>query len=69
MFKIILGSDYSGYDNSLKKCCLETLSARREARCLNFAVKRLIRPIHGQLFTFNHHVLSQTNNHSYSEQN
>ena len=37
--QIILGQDYSSYDDSLKITGLETLTASRTKLCLNFAKK------------------------------
>ena len=37
--KIILGSNYKGYEEGLRQLGLETLDKRREQLCLNFAKK------------------------------
>ena len=37
--KVILGEMYIDYDSALEMSGLETLSARRQARCLDFALK------------------------------
>ena len=36
-FRIILGFEYTSYENALHACKLETLSSRREEHCLKFA--------------------------------
>ena len=51
--KIILGDNYCGYENALKECGLETLSQRREDRCLKFGLKCLTHPIYSQKFPVN----------------
>ena len=51
--KIILGSEYNGYTNSLKSIGLETLQRRREERCLNFGLKCLLHPLHSTMFPIN----------------
>ena len=56
--KIILGREYTSYDDSLIKCGLEKLSTRRESRCLKFGLKSLLHPVHSQLFPVNPHVIS-----------
>ena len=57
--KIILGTEYRNYDDSLIRCGLERLSQRREARCLKFGLKSLLHPVHSKLFPVNPHVRSQ----------
>ena len=42
--KIILGNQYSGYTDALKLFNLQTLSSRREKRCLNSGLKALKHP-------------------------
>ena len=56
--KIILGQKYNGYENALEECELETLSQRRESKCLKFALKSLLHPIHCEMFPVNPQVLS-----------
>ena len=51
--KIILGIDYSSYDEALIITGLEKLSTRRESRCLKFGLKSLLHPVHSQLFPVN----------------
>jgi hypothetical protein len=36
--KIILGNDYEGYDTAPKVCGLDSLSDRRQQKCLHFVV-------------------------------
>ena len=55
--KIILGTDYVGYEKSLKICGLEKLETRRESRCLKFGLKSLLHPIHSELFPVNPQVI------------
>jgi hypothetical protein len=56
--KVILGSDYNGYENALEVCGLEKLSQRRESRCLKFGLKSLLHPLHCRLFPVNPSVIS-----------
>ena len=56
--KIILGDCYDGYDNVLQACGLESLSKRRESRCLKFRLKSLLHPIYSDMFPVNPKVLS-----------
>jgi hypothetical protein len=58
--KVILGSDYESYDQSLVVCGLEKLNIRRESRCLKFGLKSLLHPKHCNLFPVNPHVLKNT---------
>ena len=55
--KIILGAEYSGYENSLEMCGLERLNVRRESRCLKFGLKSLLHPVHSNLFPVNPQVM------------
>ena len=61
--KIILGSEYNGYEDSLEECGLQTLKSRREAKCLKFGLKSLLHPTHSKLFPVNPHILSQNISH------
>ena len=54
--KIILGEAYDGYDIALKTCGLQSLSSRREDRCLKYGLKSLLHPVHSQKFPVNSHV-------------
>ena len=60
--KVILGSDYNGYDDALEVCGLEKLAVRREARCLKFGLKSLLHPVHCSLFPVNPSVLTDYHN-------
>ena len=60
--KVILGSDYKGYDDALNVCGLEKLAVRREARCLKFGLKSLLHPVHSSLFPVNPNVLTDYHN-------
>ena len=60
--KIILGSEYTSYENALEFCQLERLNIRREARCLKFGLKSLLHPQHCQLFPVNPQVNSDIPN-------
>ena len=60
--KVILGSDYESYDQSLVVCGLEKLSIRRDSRCLKFGLKSLLHTQHCNLFPVNPHVLKSTPN-------
>ena len=51
--KIILGPEYTSYADALEYTGLEKLSDRREARCLQFGLKCLVRPIHSRMFPVN----------------
>ena len=57
--KIMLGSKYNGYQQSLAKLGIEKLSERREQLCLNFAKKCLRNQKTAQMFPENlktHHM-------------
>ena len=60
--KVILGSDYNGYDDALEVCGLEKLSVRRDARCLKFGLRSLLHPVHCSLFPVNPSVLTDYHN-------
>ena len=55
--KIILGEDYSGYQNALELTELDRLNDRRQERCLKFGLKSLLHPKHCELFPVNPQVL------------
>ena len=59
--KVILGSDYNGYEHALEICGLEKLTDRREARCLKFGLKSLLHPVHCNLFPVNPSILADYN--------
>ena len=50
---IIIGDEYESYPSALESCGLETLHARRESRCLNFALKCVKHPVNSRLFPLN----------------
>ena len=54
--KIILGDEYSEYKSALNQCNLETLSNRREKRCLKFGLKATKHPKHQKLFPLNEEI-------------
>ena len=54
--KIILGDKYEDYRSALKLCNLDTLSLRREKRCLNFGLKALKHPKHAKIFPLNDEI-------------
>ena len=54
--KIILGSEYCGYESALETCGLESLSSRREDKCLKYGLKSLLHPIHSKQFPVNPNV-------------
>ena len=54
--KIILGVDYSSYDEVLITAGLNKLSTKRESRCLKFGLKSVLHPVHSQLFPVNPQV-------------
>ena len=51
--KVILGGDYIDYSAALELCGLQTLSERREKRCLDFTVKALNHPKNQKMFPLN----------------
>ena len=51
--QIILGDNYISYPSALEMTGLDTLYARREARCLNFALKTLKHPVLSEMFPKN----------------
>ena len=51
--KIILGNDYQGYEAALKVCGLDSLSDRRQQKCLQFGLKCLLHPLHSSMFPVN----------------
>ena len=51
--KVILGDMYISYSSALEMCGLETLSQRRQKRCLDFAKKCVKHPKLKDLFPFN----------------
>ena len=55
--KIILGEDYTGYQQALDLTKLDRLEDRRQDRCLKFGLKSLLHPKHCELFPVNPQVL------------
>jgi hypothetical protein len=53
VLKVILGDMYIGYTAALEMCGLETLYARRQKRCLDFALKCTKHPRNRRLFPQN----------------
>ena len=51
--KVILGDMYVSYSAALEMCGLQTLSARRQKRCLDFALKCGKHPRNKRLFPLN----------------
>ena len=54
--KVILGPEYTGYEEALKCSGLERLSVRREKKCLQFGLKSLLHPVHSTMFPANPHI-------------
>jgi hypothetical protein len=65
--KVILGEEYEGYSSALEKCGLETLSTRREGRCLQYGLKSLLHPVHSKKFPVNPHILNNIHDTRNSE--
>ena len=55
--KVILGQDYSGYEDALKHFDLKRLSIRREDKCLKFGLKSLLHPTPCKMFPVNPQTL------------
>ena len=51
--KVILGDMYVSYAAALEMCGLDSLSDRREQRCLEFSLKSVKHPKNGRLFPLN----------------
>ena len=51
--KVILGNEYDDYSSALKICNLQTLTERREKRCLDFSLRCLKHPKNSRLFPEN----------------
>ena len=65
--KVILGSEYPGYEDALKFCGLDKLSERRENKCLQFGLKSLLHPVHKSMFPVNPQILTNPYNTRNSE--
>lgn len=59
--KVILGDSYVSYSAALEMCGLQTLHDRREARCLDFAVKCVKHPLNKRIFPFNSNLGKEEN--------
>ena len=55
--KVILGCEYQGYEAALEAFGLDTLSDRREEKCLKFGLKCLLHPVHKRIFPVNPQIL------------
>ena len=66
--KVILGKDYTGYAEALEELELETMKDRRESRCLKFALKSLLHPVHCAMFPVNSMILDNNKTHQPKEQ-
>ena len=62
VLKIILGDRYINYENALRLTGLESLSDRREQKCLQFGLKSLLHPIHCKNFPVNPEKIYNTRN-------
>ena len=65
--KVIMGDDYEDYTSALDNCGLETLSIRREDRCLQYGLKSLLHPVHSKQFPVNPHIKSNLHDTRNSE--
>jgi hypothetical protein len=54
--RVILGDMYIDYASALEMCGLDTLSARRESRCLDFALKSAKHPRNKRIFPLNKNI-------------
>ena len=63
--KIILGAQYESYKQALEHCGLQSVSERRENKCLQFGLKCLVHPVHKRMFPVN----PQLNNKRYFTRN
>ena len=57
--KVILGDLYTDYQSALLECGLQTLSERRQIRCLNFAKKSVNHLRNSRLFPKNENKIGQ----------
>ena len=60
--RVILGEMYVGYEAALEMCGLESLSTRREIRCLSFSQKCVRHPKNKRLFPLNTRTFGQAQN-------
>ena len=54
--RVILAEMYVDYPSALEMCGLETLSARRQKRCLDFALKCVSHPRNSRIFPINRNI-------------
>ena len=54
--RVILGDMFIDYASALEMCGLETLSARRQTRCLDFALKCAKHPRNKRIFPLNKNI-------------
>ena len=59
--KVILGEHYKDYSSALDTCGLDSLSDRREDKCLQYGLKSLLHPVHSRKFPVNPHI--ENNSH------
>ena len=57
--KVILGAQYENYTQALDDCGLQSLTERRENKCLQFGLKCLVHPVHHRMFPVNPQVESE----------
>ena len=60
--KIIFGEKYESYEKALQLAGLESLSCRRDSKCLQFALKCLLHPVHCEMFPLNPETGHNTRN-------
>ena len=63
--RIILGNEYSSYQNSLETLKMEDLESRRIKLCLKFGRKAESHPKHKNWFVSNNHSLNTRNKQKY----
>ena len=57
--RVILGDMYASYEAALKMTGLQTLSQRRQKRCLDFSLKCIKHPKNKRLFPLNNREFGQ----------
>ena len=65
--KVILGEEYPGYAKALEYYGLNSLSVRRQEKCLKFGLKSLLHPVHSRMFPVNPQMLNNPHNTRNSE--
>ena len=63
----VITEQFEDYSSALEKCGLETLSIRREDRCLQYGLKSLLHPVHSKQFPVNPHIQSNLHDTRNSE--